>query len=98
MAGQTSILDSFGGFEGIGSMLGGVGAIGDFWNGMGANDIAKQQMEMMEKYAQFNANAMAQQYNTGLQLNQQELLGKGAAPGTYQEMDSYMSENKIAKI
>lgn len=85
--------------KGMGSILGGAGAIGDFFNGREQNSLAREQMEMMEKYAMFNANAMVDQYNTGLQLNQQGLLGRqSAGSGTYQDMDSYMSENKLDKI
>lgn len=82
-----------------GGILQGIGAIGGFYNGMQQNKLAKQQMAMQEKYARFNADAMVDQYNTGLKMNQQELLGAQAAgSGTYQDMEGYMGENGLDKI
>lgn len=87
------------GFASMGNLLGGIGSVGSFYNSWQQNEIAREQMEMQEFYAKFNANAMAQTYNTGLAHNQQELLGQ-SAPGqsNHQDMDSYMSENKIKMI
>lgn len=91
--GQSGFLSGIGGIEGLGTIMQGIGTVGQIWSSLQAVRMAREQLNFQREAYQTNLANQTQSYNTALEdriRSRYFTEGRGS-----DAVDSYLAEHSL---